>query len=231
METLHHHKVLLRTIIPSMLSKLHLVWFHRTIYIMPIPDYLLNARFYSQIFCNDSYVYAELIGFLRSYCFLIRFPIDLTVAKDLRLISDEVTWTPWSILRQAILLETQSISINKRYEYGELRLHRLNLIYRFTRRRLSYFTVHREYQTYFAEYFAVFATAFAFVATILTAMQNVINIQGVPASLIKTCYRFSIAVLVGICACFGYIGVVFVVLYSYNFARARSAQHRRHSGA
>ena len=231
LETIHHHKVLLRTIIPSMLAKLHLVWFHRVIYIMPLPDYMLNASFYSDLICKDPDLYGDIIGFLRSYCLLIQFPIDLTIAKESHLIPDELTWKQWYTLRQTILRETEASAINKRYEYGELRLHRLDLINRLTCRKLTFFTVHREYQSYFADYLAVFATVFAFVATILTAMQNVINIQDVPATLTTTCYRFSIAVLVGICACFGYIGMIFIVLYTYNFARARSAKPRRHNEA
>ena len=224
MEAIHHHKVLLRAIIPTMRSKLHLVWFQRIIYIMPLPDYLLNASFYSEVICRQPDLYSDVVGFFRSYCDLIQDPIDLIIAKEAHLIPEEVTWKQWCNIRQAILREIEYSVVNKRYEYGELRLHQLDLIYRFTGRRLSFFAVHREYQTYFAGHLATFATAFAFVATILTAMQNVINVKGVSETLITTCYRFSIAVLIGICACFGYIGIMFIVLYSYNFARVWSAK-------
>ena len=41
---------------------------------------------------------------------------------------------------------------NKRYENGEPRLRRLNVIYQLTGRGLTCFTVHRTYKTYFAQY-------------------------------------------------------------------------------
>ena len=224
--TLHHQRVLLRTIIPSASPRLHLVWHRRIIYIMPLPDCLLNASYYSDIVCKDLELYSSIIGFLRSYCFLIRYPLDLTIAQELHLFHQDVMWKQWIIFREAVLKETDASVINKRYEYGELRLHRLNLIYRFTGRGLFYFTTHREYQTYFGEYFAIFATVFAFVATALTAMQVVIGISTVPELLILVCYRFSIAVLVGICACFGYVGTIFVAIYSYKFAAARASSSK-----
>lgn len=224
-ETLHHQRVLLRTIIPSVSPRLHMIWFDRTIYIMRLPDYLLNAGFYSDVVCKNAFLYGTIIGFLRSYCFLIQFPLDLVIAKETNLVPKEVTWTQWISLRETVLRETEYTAVNKHYKYGELRLHRLDLIYRLTGRRLTYFTVHREYQTYFADYFAVVATAFAFVATILTAMQNVVNIEDAPAALVTTCYRFSIIVLVAVCACLRYIGLIFILLYTYHFVAARSAKY------
>lgn len=139
-ETLHHQRVLLRTIIPSTSPSLHLIWFHRIMYIMPMPDCLLNASYYSDNVCNNLELYSIVIGFFRSYCSLIHFPIDLTLAQDLHLLPNTIRREQWIIFR-----EEQS-PINKRYEYGKVRLHRLHLIYRFTGRGLTYFTAHREYQ-------------------------------------------------------------------------------------
>lgn len=214
---LHHQRVLLRTIIPSERSRLHLVWFNRTIYIKPLPDYLLNAQYYADVVCDNEDLYKLIVAFLRSYCSLIQFPTDLEIARDIYLLSKNVTWEQWADFRQAVLNKTNSHDINSRFQYGELRLHRLDLIYRFTGRGITYFTVHRTYTTYLQEYFTLFAAAFGFVAVILTAMQVLVSIDPVPPALLTVCYRFSVTVLVLICVCFGYVGSIFLSLFLYNY--------------
>lgn len=223
---LHHQRVLHREVIPSELSHLHLIWFGRTIYVKPLPDYLLSTEYYSDIICQDFELYSLIVGFLRSYCSLIQSPLDLSVAKQHFLISEEVTWPQWSLFRTTVLIETNGSHINKRYQYGELRLGRLNLVYRFTGHGLTYFTIHREYNTYFTQYFALFATAFAFVAVVLEAMQVVVGIDGIPKQLLKVSYRFCVAVLVTVCVCFGYIAVIFLFMVGYNLWLTR----RKHGG-
>ena len=221
--TLHHQRVLLRNIIPSELSRLHLVWFDRTIYIKPLPDCLLNASSYSY---KDTDPSGFIVGFLRSYCRLIQFPVDFAIAKKTDLISKDATWEQWVTVRKKILIETEDSHLNRRYEYGELRLNRLDVIYRLTGRGLTYFTVHRTYKTWLAGYFSLFATVFALVAIVLTAMQVLVVIPGIPETLAVVSYRFSVAVLVGVCLYFGYVLSVFLFMFLYNLVLARAA-HRR----
>ena len=210
---LHHQRVILRDIIPSELPQLHLVWFDRKIYIKPLPDCLVNdSRYLSQDFDHSGSV----AGFLRSYCSLIRYPVDLEIAKESNLITKDVMWEQWATFRDTVLTKTGDLNINKRYEYGELRLNRLDIIYRFTGRGLTYFTVHRTYKTYFVKYFSIFATVFAFVAIVLTAMQVLVTIEGIPKRVATTSYRFSVAVLIGVCLCFGSILSIFVFMFVYN---------------
>ena len=221
--TLHHQRVILRDIIPSELPQLHLVWFDRKIYIKPLPDCLIkDSRYLSQTFDHSGLV----AGFLRSYCSLIQYPVDLATAKKSNLISKDVTWEQWAPFRDTVLTKTGDMDINKRYKYGELRLNRLDIIYRLTGRGLTYFTVHRTYKTYFVQYFSTFATVFAFVAIVLTAMQVLVTIEGIPERVATTSYRFSVAVLIGVCLCFGSILFMFVSMFVYNLILTRLA-HRR----
>lgn len=200
---LHHQRVLLRDIIPSEMPRLHLVWFDRTIYIKPLPDGLLDDSLCALEGFDPS---GSVRGFLRSYCSLIQYPVDLAIAKETHLISKNVEWDRWANFRHATLTLTQTggSHLHRRYDFGELRLNRLDIIYRLTFRGLSYFTVHRTYKTYFAQYFSLFATGFALVAILLTAMQVLVAVPNVPETVIITSYRFSVAVLVGVCACFCY---------------------------
>ena len=220
--TLHHQRVLLRDIIPSEQLRLHLVWFDRTIYIKPLPDCLLKAESYSD---KDPDPSGLILGFLRSYCSLIRFPVDLAIAKERNLISKDVTWEQWLTIREGTLNATENSHVNRRYEYGELRLGRLDIIHRLTGRGLTYFTVHRTYKTYFAQYFSLFGTVFVFVAVILAAMQVLIVIPNIPKKLATTCYRFSVAVLMGVCLGVGFVLLVFLYMFVDNFVRTRVA-HR-----
>ena len=219
---LHHQQVLLRTIIPSELARLHLIWFDRIIYVKPLPDYLLDITHYPDTSFDLS---GSLTGFLRSYCSLICYPIDLAIAKNSYLISKDVTWEQWDRFRDTTILRTENRHINRRYEYGELRLNRLDIIYRLTGRGLTYFTIHRNYKTYFTQYFALFVTVFAFVAVILAAMQVLVSIKDIPEAVVVTSYRFAVAVLVGVCSCFGYVASVFLFMFLYNFFLAWGA-HR-----
>jgi hypothetical protein len=96
-----------------------------------------------------------------------------------------------------------------------------------TGRGLTCFTVHCTYETYFRDNITLFGSAFGFLAVILTAMQVLVGISQIPGALVTVCYRFSVAVLVLICVCFGYIGLVFFSLFLYNyvvtlFAHAKS---------
>lgn len=220
---LHHQRVLLRDIIPSELARLHLVWFERTIYIKPLPDGLLDD---SLCFREGFDPSGSVVGFLRSYCSLIQYPIDLAIAKETNLISKNVEWKEWANFRKATFTKTEEFHLNRRYTYGELRLDRLDIIYRLTFRGLSYFTVHRTYKTYFAQYLSLFATSFAFVAIVLTAMQVLVAVPNVPETVTTTSYRFSVAVLVAVSVCFGYILLVFLFMVLYNLVLAWLA----HSG-
>lgn len=226
--TLHYQHVLLRNIVPSELPRLHLVWFDRTIYIKPLPDRHLNFSGYPD---KGTDLDGLVVGFLRSYCRLIRYPVDLAIAKKSNLISKDVTWEQWAAHRRKILFETENSHFNKRYEYGELRLNRLDIIYRLTGRGLTYFTVHRNYVSYFSQYISLFATVFAFVAIILTAMQVLVTIPNISERLITTSYRFSVAVLVGVCVCFGYILIVFLFMFLYNFFLALFARPGQEASA
>lgn len=219
---LHHQRVILREIIPSELSRLHLVWFDRTIYIKPLPDSILHTA-YSSIKHSDP---SGLIAcFLRSYCSLIQFPVDLAIAQECNLICKDTTWKKWDTFRGRTLSETTNSHVNERYHYGELRLKRLDIIYRLTGRGLSYFTVHRTYKTYFAQYFSVFGTVVVFVAVILAAMQVLVVIPKIPETVATTSYRFSVAVLMGVCLCFGFVTLWFLVMVLYNLYLALAA-HR-----
>jgi asparagine N-glycosylation enzyme membrane subunit Stt3 len=106
--------------------------------------------------------------------------------------------------------------MNKRFEYGELWLARLNYIYRLSFRGLKYFTTHCEYTIYLREYTAAGITLFAFVTVALTVMQVVVGMNGVSKALIETSYWFSIVILFVVAIFSVVVLLIFAVLFLVN---------------
>lgn len=149
-DALHSQKVKGRSIIPTEDPRLHLVWNRNKIYIKPIPLFLLNHEFWvrylqplkrglssenpsltpetpeptASVFDNSIAV-----GFIRSYVSLIKYPLDLAIAKECYLIPADTDWIQWSIF----INHFRGIgddSVAKRYHYGQMRLSRLNWVVR-----------------------------------------------------------------------------------------------------
>ncbi|KAF1344924.1 hypothetical protein BDV97DRAFT_362812 [Delphinella strobiligena] len=241
---LHHQKVLLREIIPTDLSRLHLVWFDRVVYVKPLPDCLLDYGYVHdkikeyRTLKPDHYIRSELdskwepeylrqavSGFLRSYCSMVQSKTDFRVAQDLGLLKKDLDWAAWSAYRRSILDKTgrpdgEDLDVTPRYQFGELRLGRLNIVYRLTFRSKVYFTVHKEYNTYFQQYFSLFIATCAIVATILTAMQVLEGIQSADKLVVGVSYWFGVVAMIAILACLAPVLVLFVVLFLWNVAYA-----------
>lgn len=224
--TLHHQQVLQRTIVPSQSARLHLVWFDRTIFIKPLPDCLLNAAYIDDVVRPSKELYGLATGFLYSYCRLIQTPLDLELAKKLNLVNEGITWETWYNFRARAVSSIQAMDMNQRWKYGELRLDRLNLVWGFTGRGFTYFTVHREYGTYFEQYFKLFITIFALVAIILQSMQVIVTTKETSKAWINISYGFSFATLLAVVACLGYVLSAFILMVVYNAAITMMAHHK-----
>ncbi|KAJ0379611.1 hypothetical protein COL26b_002122 [Colletotrichum chrysophilum] len=100
---------------------------------------------------------------------------DFRLAQDVGLLPRTITWPAWRILCAEFLSEFRYCAINPRYWYGELRLQRLNLIWRIKTKSLwrGYSQVDNPsvYASFLSDHFASLATALAFLAIVLTAMQ------------------------------------------------------------
>ncbi|KAJ5336728.1 hypothetical protein MYU51_005829 [Penicillium brevicompactum] len=115
------------------------------------------------------------LGFLSSYIALIEHPSDFLIAKQHALVPESLSWIAWSGLVRN-LLRTDIInpdSVNRRYQFGELRLGRLNKIY-FCQRRSVLRGYRSKYQTYdelFHAYLTPITAMTVYFALVLTAMQ------------------------------------------------------------
>jgi hypothetical protein len=145
-----------REIVVTEQLDLHLVWSASTsasIFITPLGRFLLCPTFWRTQLCPRAHLYETAPGFLLSYVALIEREVDYNLAISNGLIPREVTWVGWLTLVNEVLCATAQANhcvknttttssaellgartcVNKRFHYGELRLGRLNWIYRLTR--------------------------------------------------------------------------------------------------
>lgn len=177
---LHRQKMIGREIVITEQADLHLVWHESRMFLKPLPSYMLDYKFWEDTICRRAALHASSCGFLLSYVWLLCYPSDLRFASELGLISSEIQWEDWTIFVDTFLsrVDHQNFSmVNKRYRYGELRLNRLNTIYRLThicepkQFVRGYLYGYNHYSVIFDRNFGWILLVFLYITTVLTAMQ------------------------------------------------------------
>ena len=161
----------------------HLVWFEAQIFIKPLPDFLLDYDYLNDNLCSDQELYKSACGLLLSYAWLVRHQSDLDIAKEkeTRLLPKTIEWPNWVEFLEIFLdnVDVSTLSqVNKRYKYGELRLSRLNTIYRFIPLTYSIKNFIRGYRSgstwydaFFERHFKWMLAVFAILSVSLSALQ------------------------------------------------------------
>lgn len=251
-DPLHTHLVHKRTIVPAEEPKLHLVRYYETVYIKPIPHYLLNWSIWQHHIAKvqpqpvqdrptnqaryDKYRAA--VGFLRSYSFLIRHESDFIVAKQNNLLPEGIKFQDF----QTFIKPFRSMGddhVSHRYQYGQFRLTRLNWavratsIVRLIKPHSSNWQVAWNYQTlfwqssqYLQHYAAPFIVLFVFLSLILSAMQVVLAAKAADIwdTFTRVSWGFSVATI--ILATLPLVGT-FTVMLGIVFAQARFAVRKK----
>ncbi len=173
---LYKQKMLDRKILVTEQVDLHLLWQESRIYIKPLPEFLMDHEFWTENLCGNPEHHKNACGLLLSYTWLICYQSDLKIAKDHGLVPLWMTWTDWLKFTRAFLdaFDWESLSnVNKRYEYGELRLGRINWIYRLTFRNFvrGYVYRYNRFSVFLSRNFAWLAVAFLYITVVLSAMQ------------------------------------------------------------
>lgn len=136
---LHRQKLLGREIVITEKTDLHLIWYDNRIFVKPLPAFLLNFEFFEKELCEPVELYKYANGLLWSYTKLIQNESDFRIAKDSQLLpSRDISWKDWTQFFGEVEIQLNQRGPkdrrNKRYHFGELRLNRVNFIYRFLRR-------------------------------------------------------------------------------------------------
>ncbi|KAI8632704.1 hypothetical protein F5Y19DRAFT_327422 [Xylariaceae sp. FL1651] len=202
---LHQQEARSRRVIVSEHPGLHAIWYYDRIFLKPIPPYLLSQAFWEYAEEADAEVWKAAAGFMRTYCYLIRYEVDFRKAT-----SPELHLIPQIDGRKSITFEEfiefisqfehlENREVCPRYSYGSIRLSRLNYL-AFLLGKFSYFHMHGQWRDFFGHLFAPFITFFIVVSTILSSLQVALAAQTIDASissplLVRVSWWFSIVVL------------------------------------
>ncbi|KAI0595659.1 hypothetical protein F4775DRAFT_568536 [Biscogniauxia sp. FL1348] len=182
---LHHQVLISRSIAVTENPELHLVWSGNRIFLKPVPAWLLEPDVWEAHIAADAETAACARGFLFSYAALVEYESDFRLATESGLLPRAVTWGAWRALARELLAAHCYAGVNPRYWYGELRLGRLNKVYRlrkgFLFRGYSSVAAHAVYADLIRDNFAALATVLGYVVIVLTAMQVGLGVEQLQA--------------------------------------------------
>ncbi|KAF3026353.1 hypothetical protein E8E14_006487 [Neopestalotiopsis sp. 37M] len=224
-DPLHHQEARGRRIIPTEHPGLHAIWYYDCAYIKPIPIYMFSKSFWEYIENTDPDLFMAACGFMRTYCFLIRYEIDFR-----RAIHPEINLIPFQDLENshepidfdmfvafisqfAVLLNQQ---VSPRYSYGSIRLSRLNYM-AFLIGKLTYFHVHTQWRDYFTHLLAPIVATFAMISVLLNSMQVGLSTQSLhegaaSVPFVAASWWFSVFVLIATTAVLFAVVCLFIAI-------------------
>ncbi|KAM0273968.1 hypothetical protein ACHAQH_008088, partial [Verticillium albo-atrum] len=155
---------------------------------------------------------------------------DLHIAKQAFLIPDGIDWLSWSQLVKELFLSTPRRQglIDPRFQYGELRLSRLNKIHCIWKTPFrGYVPIWDQCGSFFSDNLAWIASSIVYVAVALTAMQVGLATEKLQVDdrFQLACYWFTILSLVGPLVAATLIFVAFLYLFINNIGA--TLRHRK----
>jgi hypothetical protein len=239
-DPLHQHALKLRSVIISEDPGLHLVWYYKTVYLKPIPHWLLNHDFWTNYLIPQTatarpnifdpqtlpYTCRMALGFLRSYAHLIRHESDFLIAQNQHLIPTNISYTAFEFFISHFL-DVPNHAVAPRYHYGQLGLTRLNFAVRLLRPSTA-LTLHKflwHQPWYYQElerWAAPLLFLFAAFSLILSSMQVVLQALGDNTwqAFVKVSWGFSVAVVLFIITAGVSVVVGLIVGMSAQFGSA-----------
>ncbi|KAK0631453.1 hypothetical protein B0T14DRAFT_501707 [Immersiella caudata] len=236
---LHRQKLLGRTITITEDVSEHLVWHHSRIFIKPLPAYLLDHGFWTDNLCEDLNLHQAACGFLLSYAWLVSRESDFRLARDeMHLLPNALEWETWAAFMTSFTghIDTKTLhQVARRYEYGELRLSRLNKIYRYMPIAFStknfvagFLSPSTWYQELFRQSFGWLLAVFAFFSVSLSGLQVGLatNHLGQDGDFHEASYGFTVFSLVTLAASVVAMMFTWVLLTMYHFTTSELYHHR-----
>jgi hypothetical protein len=226
---LHRHHLLGREIFITEDPNEHLIWHKTRLFVKPLPVFLLDLDCWTSKICKSKELHEAACGFLLSYAWLVRHESDFRIAREKGLLPSVIHWTAWTEFINEFLehIDLESLSgVSPRYQYGELRLSRLNKIYcltRFTWRNFlqGYMSTSTWYQDFFARNFAWLLAAFAIMSVALSAMQVVLATTKGGEAFENASYGFAIFFLFLAAASAVALLFIWAILFSYHLVSAK----------
>ncbi|CAI9629718.1 unnamed protein product [Alternaria alternata] len=248
---LHYQVVKKREIIVTEQLDLHLVWSSAPsslILLKPLPRFLFCPDFWTEQICPRRHLYETALGFLLSYVALIEREVDYNLAIYHGLIPKEITWSAWltlvdEVVRASVQVHTIDASttssvdslearpvVNQRFNYGELRLGRLNWIYRLTMGEFrGYLSGCTTYGAFMRDNVNSLITLFAYTTIVLSAMQVGLATEPLANdySFGMASYVFSIFSILAPLACIVAILGVITMMFVINLVRTLTIRGKK----
>jgi hypothetical protein len=233
---LNIQKVLGREIISTTDASLHLVWTSKKIHVKALPRYMTSSSFYDANLAPPR-PYGPALGLLFTYMTLVPTELDFAIASELHLFHKDYEWESWRKLTRRILEHYPKNAIYehlpKRYVHGELRLSRLDKVYRYRYGSLlhgfSPLLGSTRYVDFFSENLKFVTAATVYVALVLTAMQVGLAAQPLSSneSFRRASYGFTIVAILSPIISVGVVVSVFFFMLLANWRSTQNAQYRR----
>ncbi|KAL1627494.1 hypothetical protein SLS54_002419 [Diplodia seriata] len=235
---------------------LHLVWTKGCMFLKPLPRYLLVPSFWRRHLCplptehpvtvcpattthkNNAATVAELAscaaGFLFTWTALIAHESDWRIARDKGLIPGDLSWYGWKALTADFLDRHRPRqiyeAINVRFHYGELRLGRLNKIYRLRKLHVrGYLFGYTLKSDFFEDNFTRLASVLGYIVIVLTAMQVGLGTDRLGRSQLfqDASYGFTVFSIIAPLIAVALVLAVFVYLVLWNIKETRKYARKR----
>jgi hypothetical protein len=181
---LHHQEAHGRRIIVDYHPGLHLLWYYEQVFIKPIPAYFYESSLWEYLMQpgdERSKLLKACLGFMRSWSFLVQYELDFDLACEKKLIPKRADKTFPTYKEFCDFLEAFAHvgdkEVNLRYQYGELRLTRINRTAVPAAGKMAYFHLHPQWGSVLAHMLAPVITIFAVFSVALEAMQVQLNAQ------------------------------------------------------
>ncbi|KAJ5919130.1 hypothetical protein N7466_010073 [Penicillium verhagenii] len=234
-DALHNNLVKNRKVVVTEDPELHLIWHKNTIWIKPLPLWLLDKEFWDTYLpittatsqeASETHARLDATGFIRSYTRLIRHESDFLLAQEKHIISKErISFADFQLLTLPFR-DKGDDEVSKRYHYGQIRLSRLNWAVRFfqpssrryhaTLGRLYYQQLYWDTSAFLQTSVAPFVFIFGTLSVILSSMQVALAVetdtQNKWGEFSWASWVFSIAVLVFVAVLLAVLALIVVIL-------------------
>jgi succinate dehydrogenase/fumarate reductase cytochrome b subunit len=228
---LNRQRMMNRQIVITDQADLHLLYHSDILFVKPLPAYLLCPSTWTLYFNKDASLHSDACGLLLSYIWLVRSPLDFKLAEEANLTPPKLTWIQWrSIVHEFLkIVDPNSLhQVNKRYHFGELRLHRINSAYRMIPRLAykyfvrGYLYGYNRYKAFFQRSVGWVLVVFVWFSLILSAMQvgvTVPQLQGKQA-FNNASFGFVVFSIVLVAALVLFVSGLFIIVFVYNMFAA-----------
>jgi uncharacterized membrane protein len=232
---LHRNHVLNRKIVPTEQADLHLLYYENIIMVKALPIYLLQKEVWDQYLNKNRTLHENACGLLLSYIWLVRSPVDFRLAmaknQDIALLPPGLDWATWKRIVDESLqyIDADTLhQVNKRYQFGELRLGRINSIYKYNPRFIftnfvrGYLYGYNRYAVFFQRNVAWILVASVLFSLVLSAMQVGVAVDPLMTneSFKKASYGFVVFAIALVAGVIAFVGLVFVSIFLFNMVTA-----------